>query len=745
MSTSFLSLNTSKKKVSPSNRIRIAAISNYKLAQLTFSPPDDCTLRKTALIKNIVEIIYQRTPNEYLTTQMMRWEYFTPESLEDMAQKDIEKIIYRYSQIMYSTAMNLEKTSTKKEQRFLYSDYPEITAEAKEMDELDSYYAFLFSSSVFSKDTFQGESASLSESDDDSREDLNSLPEQLPQQQQNSKLEISPNLSSVYQLRHLNNVSNSNEKGTNRLSWLSDTGVPTNSALALNLANELMSLFDMEFNVDLSVPSLHDLKRLESSNGSTTSLHKVFSANEYCSDDDEEEGDVQELEAVQVNQVNLIMTAERQFQIQKKQADFEHVELSLQQKQQKQPQSRKKDFKLIPTLNRLGSKNSKSNSDDSISSDSSNIAPTTPTYDNFKTSSVSPHKQNYQYYRSSSSSDSGGSEQEEEEEYNDDIDNDTVAHEMRYSHLDSVRTIIPPSRTSSLDYRASLRSRFELSDEESLDASSDYFNSSVDTFQAELNCSRDSAGIGSQTFKGFLNALNRIRKTRSRRSHPSSIYQDTEQHHSSYAITSSTNTSFQTTVDEGSAFATFSLNSTGKKRKNSMQKMVEYISGNGSSRHNSPSASNVSNYRRYSSVSNDLSISAMSTTISNSSLFSNDQTTNDNDNNNNNNNKRYYHCNTKPHTSQITLSPRVAKRHGVYTTSIISDASSFNWADETRQKEDFGTVQSKANNSKTTPAFFSTNNRQPQQFSRSSSTTSLGGFFKKLTAFNKKDKKLQRA
>lgn len=742
MSTSFLSLNTPKKKVPPSNRIRIAAISNYKLAQLTFSPPDDCTLRKTALIKNIVKIIYQHTPNEYLTTQMMRWEYFTPESLEDMAQKDVEEIIYRYSQIMYSTTMNLEKTSTKKEQRFLYSDYPEITAETKEMDELDSYYAFLFSSSVFSKDTFQDESAYLSESDDDSREDLNSLPEQLPQQQQNPKLEIAPSLSSVYQLRHPNNVCNNNEKGASRLSWLSDTGVPTNSALALNLANELMSLFDMEFNVDLSVPSLHDLKRLESNNGSTTSLHKVFSANEYSSDDDdEEEGDVQELEAVQVNQANLIMTAERQFQIQKKQADFEHVELSLQQKQQKQPQNRKKVFKLIPTLKQLGNKNSKSNSDESISSDSSNIAPTTPTYDNFRTSPVSPHKQNYQYYRSSSSSDSGGSEQEEveeEEEYNDDIDTDTVAHEMRYSHLGSVRRVTPLSRTSSLDYRASLKSRFELSDEDSLDASSDYFNSSADTFQVELNCSRDSAGVGSQTFKGFLNALNSIRKTRSRRSRPSSIYQDTEQHHSSYPIIPSINTSFQTTVDEGSAFDTFSLNSTGKKCKNSMQKMVEYISGKGSSRHNSPSASNVSNYRTYSSVSNTLSVSAMSTTMSNSSLSSNDQTTNDN-------NKRYYHRNTKPPKSPITLSPRVAKRHGVYTTSIISDASSFNWADETHQKEDFDSIRSKANSSKTTPAFFSNNNRQTQQLSGSSSTTSLGGFFKKLTAFNKKDKKLQRA
>ncbi|KAG2194885.1 hypothetical protein INT46_001615 [Mucor plumbeus] len=715
----------------PSNQIRIAALSNYKLSQLTFAPPDNCTLRKTALIKNIVEIIYQHTPNEYLTTQMKRWNYFTPESLEDMTQKDVEKIIYRYSQILYSTAISLGKNSIKKEQQFLYSDYPNITAETKEMNEFDSYYTSFFSSSIFAKDTFQDELASSSEFDNDHQEDLFFLPEQLPQQQKNTKLEIAPDLSSMYQLKYPNNDNNNNEKGTSRFSWLSDTGVPTNSTLALNLANELMSLFDMEFNVDLSVPSLHDLKKLESSNGSTTSLHKMFSVNEYLSSDDEDDGNLQqELKAVQVNKVNINMTAERQLPI-----------------QQKQQQPKNKVFKLIPNLKQLGNKNSKSNSDDIISSDLFNIEPAAPTHSNFTTSHMPPHKPNYQFSHSSSSSGSDKSEQEEEEEEkeeddddddedSDDINSGTIAHEMRCNHLGSLQRVTPPSRTSSLDYRASLRDRFELSDENSSDTSSDYFNDSVDTFQVELNCSRDSAGIDSQTFKGFLNALSSIRKTKSRRSCANSIHQDIEQHHSSYTTIPSIDASFQTAVGEDPAFDTFSLNSTDKKHKNSIQKMVKCISGNGSSRHNSSDSRNLSSYHRNSSISNTSSVSAPSTTMSSSSLFSNEQTPN---------NKQYYRCNTKTPTSPTTFSPRVAKRDEVYTTSIISDTSSFNWVDETCQKEDFSSVRSEASSGKTMSTFFSNNNRQPQCLSRSSSTTSLGGFFKKLTTLNKKDKILQRA
>ena len=68
-----------KNKTLPShNPIQLVAISNYKLAQLTFAPPDLHSLRKTAVIKNMLQDVYSSTPPEWLQ-QMTRWQYFTPE------------------------------------------------------------------------------------------------------------------------------------------------------------------------------------------------------------------------------------------------------------------------------------------------------------------------------------------------------------------------------------------------------------------------------------------------------------------------------------------------------------------------------------------------------------------------------------------------------------------------------------------------------------------------------------------
>ena len=60
------------------NPIQLAAISNYKLAQLTFAAPDLNSMRKTALIKNMLDTLYDDTPAEWLD-QMTRWSFFTPE------------------------------------------------------------------------------------------------------------------------------------------------------------------------------------------------------------------------------------------------------------------------------------------------------------------------------------------------------------------------------------------------------------------------------------------------------------------------------------------------------------------------------------------------------------------------------------------------------------------------------------------------------------------------------------------
>ncbi|CAO3623172.1 unnamed protein product [Cunninghamella blakesleeana] len=65
-STKVINSNTTTPLPSMDNPIQLAAISNYKLAQLTFSPPDATTMRRTALIKNMSEAIYNDTPPEWL-------------------------------------------------------------------------------------------------------------------------------------------------------------------------------------------------------------------------------------------------------------------------------------------------------------------------------------------------------------------------------------------------------------------------------------------------------------------------------------------------------------------------------------------------------------------------------------------------------------------------------------------------------------------------------------------------------
>lgn len=62
----------------PGTLRQLAAWSNYKLAQLTFAPPDIHTLRKTAIIKNAIQHIYDLAPVDGLT-EMTRWEFFTLE------------------------------------------------------------------------------------------------------------------------------------------------------------------------------------------------------------------------------------------------------------------------------------------------------------------------------------------------------------------------------------------------------------------------------------------------------------------------------------------------------------------------------------------------------------------------------------------------------------------------------------------------------------------------------------------
>jgi hypothetical protein len=81
------------------NLIRLAAVSNYKLAQLTFEAPSRSTLQRTMHVKKMLDELYQRTPPDWFS-QMVRWEFLTVESLEAMTPEETQVIIDRYKEII---------------------------------------------------------------------------------------------------------------------------------------------------------------------------------------------------------------------------------------------------------------------------------------------------------------------------------------------------------------------------------------------------------------------------------------------------------------------------------------------------------------------------------------------------------------------------------------------------------------------------------------------------------------------
>ncbi|OZJ06696.1 hypothetical protein BZG36_00452 [Bifiguratus adelaidae] len=83
------------------NPIQLAAITNYKLAQLTFAAPDGQALLKTTLAKNMLDHLYQVTPAEWLE-QMTRWKFFTPESLGMVTAENIESMLQDYTRAMHA-------------------------------------------------------------------------------------------------------------------------------------------------------------------------------------------------------------------------------------------------------------------------------------------------------------------------------------------------------------------------------------------------------------------------------------------------------------------------------------------------------------------------------------------------------------------------------------------------------------------------------------------------------------------
>ncbi|KAI8375371.1 hypothetical protein EDC96DRAFT_562431 [Choanephora cucurbitarum] len=246
------------------NQTRLAAVSNYKLALITFTSPNHTTLRRTALIKNLVHTIYERIPIDTLEG-MVRWEIFKPEALESMTQSKIEAIVQHYLRIIQMTQSGVDE----QDQQYLYSSYENTSLNSfpcleqeQEVDDDSDYYASLFCISDTNITSMDSVCSVESDFDEES-------------------------WSNEYGRVRVSQSSNQPPRKTSLRASLPPIIDPqlTYDISAITLASDLMNLFDMDFNVDLSLPCLrryeftNDAPKIES-NSNSTLLHNVFNAYE---------------------------------------------------------------------------------------------------------------------------------------------------------------------------------------------------------------------------------------------------------------------------------------------------------------------------------------------------------------------------------------------------------------------------------------------------------------------------------
>ncbi|KAI8097007.1 uncharacterized protein BX664DRAFT_259229 [Halteromyces radiatus] len=142
---------------------------------------------------------------------MRRWQFFTPESLNDMTQDGLEQIFGQYIQTMEAfRPINLDDDDDDDE---LWADEEVLTPSDNQLELTDMS---LSSTSTKRPTTTKNSSTSSSSTENNQRR------------------------KSLANMR-------------NRLSWTSDTGLSANSAVAQTWANELMTMFNMEFQVDTSL------------------------------------------------------------------------------------------------------------------------------------------------------------------------------------------------------------------------------------------------------------------------------------------------------------------------------------------------------------------------------------------------------------------------------------------------------------------------------------------------------------
>ncbi|PHZ17628.1 uncharacterized protein RHIMIDRAFT_233052 [Rhizopus microsporus ATCC 52813] len=248
------------------NPIQLAAISNFKLAQLTFAPPDLHSLRKTAVIKNMLEYVYSNTPSDWLQ-QMTRWQFFTPESLEEMTQEGLEEIFAQYAQTIETFRPVKQQPDYYPPTSFYHSTMGDVNGQEEDDEEND--------------DDGQGDELWIAE---DEQASINAEEEKRKTTRSSgsscSSIFSQPNAAisaESFEARGSSPLidkplpASPDEKqarrksgfngNKNRLSWTSDTGI-TSSVVSQNLANEIMSLFDMDFAVDIKIDTAPKLPEL---------------------------------------------------------------------------------------------------------------------------------------------------------------------------------------------------------------------------------------------------------------------------------------------------------------------------------------------------------------------------------------------------------------------------------------------------------------------------------------------------
>ncbi|KAI8049388.1 hypothetical protein BDF21DRAFT_441511 [Thamnidium elegans] len=210
----------------------------------------------------MLHVVYTSTPPEWLQ-QMTRWQYFTPESLEEMTQEGLEEIFAQYAQTI--EAFRPIKPI------FQYED--EIFEDEDDGQGDDLWIAEEEIETILPVIEAATTTTTATTKTNNSNNNLDSIFSQPNATLSNESVEFAivraPSPLSEKPLPANPVINDDTAKqarrksgfGKNRLSWTSDTGI-TSSVVSQNLANEIMSLFDMDFSIDIKVDTAPKLPEL---------------------------------------------------------------------------------------------------------------------------------------------------------------------------------------------------------------------------------------------------------------------------------------------------------------------------------------------------------------------------------------------------------------------------------------------------------------------------------------------------